>query len=90
MVLERSVLLPQQEEEEFGPDKGIHGAHRKQKTLGEKRKQKWMEYMEVTVFLVESSVTLEEARNTVLTVFNIIKSRVIHAGTGWRYKHTTK
>ncbi len=33
MVLERSVPLLQQEEEEFGPDEGIHGdTQRKQKT----------------------------------------------------------
>ncbi len=34
---ERSVpLFQQEEEEEFGPDEGIHGAQRKQKTLGKK------------------------------------------------------
>ncbi len=33
MVLERSVPLLQQEEEEFGPDEGIHGdTQRKQRT----------------------------------------------------------
>ncbi len=30
MVLERSVPLLQQEEEEFGPEKGIHGAQKKE------------------------------------------------------------
>ncbi len=40
MVLERSVLLLQQEEEEFGPDEGIHGAQRKEKHGEKKRKQK--------------------------------------------------
>ncbi len=40
MVLKRSVPLLQQEEEEFGPDEGIHGAQWKENTERKKRKQK--------------------------------------------------
>ncbi len=41
MVLERSVPLLQQEEEEFGPDERIHGeTHNANKKLRKKKKQK--------------------------------------------------
>ncbi len=51
MVLERSLTLLQQEEEEFRAKEGIHKGktQRKQKTLGKHRKQKLRVHAAVTV-----------------------------------------
>ncbi len=57
MVLERSLPLLQQEEEEFRADKGIHEGNTTETKTQKKRKQKRRVDTEVTV-LVGPSVTL--------------------------------
>ncbi len=59
MVLKRSVPLLQQEEEEFGPDEGIHGeTHNGTKKLREKTETKTKgKHTEVTIS-VGSSFTI--------------------------------
>ncbi len=75
MVLERSVPLLQQEEEEFGPDKGIHGDTQRKQKLSKNDKQKRREDAEVTVVGVSfchssQGTRSKETRNSQTRDFN--------------------